>query len=144
MENKNIGVFVFLIFVKKILLVKKAYNDLSWTLPGGAIKKGEHILSALKREIYEEIGIIPKNLPKFIASFYSIQNYSLAICFKINLTKKEVKSIQKSTYKTQEISNVKFFDIYSLPARISDRNITRIKFLTKHGDVNHNNFIEYP
>jgi 8-oxo-dGTP pyrophosphatase MutT (NUDIX family) len=40
-----------------VLMVKQARGKKLWTLPGGKTKPRESLLSALKREIYEETGL---------------------------------------------------------------------------------------
>jgi 8-oxo-dGTP diphosphatase len=40
----------------QVLLLKAAYGDLAWGLPGGALEPGETIHEALRRECAEELG----------------------------------------------------------------------------------------
>ncbi len=40
----------------KILLVQHIGHN-TWCLPGGGVDDGEHIVDALKRELYEELGV---------------------------------------------------------------------------------------
>ncbi|MBV9489152.1 MAG: NUDIX hydrolase [Verrucomicrobia bacterium] len=42
---------------QNILLVRQATRLKLWTLPGGKVKRGESLVKALKREIYEETGV---------------------------------------------------------------------------------------
>jgi len=43
----------------RVLLVRHSYRgDNSWSLPGGYIKKGEHPMEGLEREVEEETGYI--------------------------------------------------------------------------------------
>jgi 8-oxo-dGTP diphosphatase len=42
---------------KNILLVRQATGLKLWTLPGGKVKRGESLVKALKREVYEETAI---------------------------------------------------------------------------------------
>jgi len=38
---------------QNILLVRQATGLKLWTLPGGKVKRGESLVKALKREVYE-------------------------------------------------------------------------------------------
>jgi 8-oxo-dGTP diphosphatase len=42
---------------QKILLVRQATGLRLWTLPGGKVKRGESVVKALRRELYEETGL---------------------------------------------------------------------------------------
>ena len=42
---------------QRVLLVRQAVGLKLWTLPGGKVKRGESLVKALKRELYEETGL---------------------------------------------------------------------------------------
>lgn len=111
----NISVFCFMECEHRILLVKKSYGNLSWTFPGGAIMPQEDILGALKREVREETGQHIAD-PEFIASFYSKDHYSIALCFAIRIER-----LGQLTFNAHEISEAGLFDMDDLPSPMSPR-----------------------
>ena len=42
----------------EVLLLKHTYREISWSLPGGYLKAGEHPEEGLEREIKEESGLV--------------------------------------------------------------------------------------
>jgi mutator protein MutT len=61
---KATGVKCALLREDRVLLIRNSYGLRLWTLPGGGVKRGETIESAVIREMQEEVGISitnPKN-----------------------------------------------------------------------------------
>ena len=42
---------------QRVLFVRQVTGLKLWTLPGGKVKRGESLVNALKREVYEESGL---------------------------------------------------------------------------------------
>jgi len=53
------GVKILLVHQSNILLVRLTYYPNTWTFPGGGVRKGETLESAVRRECIEEVGIEP-------------------------------------------------------------------------------------
>lgn len=58
-ENNFIGVGGLIFYQNKYLLVKQAYGEYKglWIMPGGHVKQGEAIHTAVEREVFEESNI---------------------------------------------------------------------------------------
>ena len=58
---RTAGVKALLFHNGKVLFIRHSYTPKMWSLPGGGIKRDEDVLVALKREIWEELGVEAKN-----------------------------------------------------------------------------------
>ena len=88
----------------KLLLLKMNYGDKHWSLPGGAIERGETIYDALKRECEEELGVRPKIL--YLSGInYHKKHDSFALIFRCKLPAKT--KIRLSS----EHSDFNYFDL---------------------------------
>jgi 8-oxo-dGTP pyrophosphatase MutT (NUDIX family) len=88
------------------LLLKRTYGDKRWSLPGGAIERGETIYKALERECEEEIGIKPKIL-YFSGVNYHKKHDSFALIFRCKLPTKAKLRLNS------EHSDFNYFDLKS-------------------------------
>lgn len=65
----------------EVLLVKHTYRQTPWSLPGGYLKKGEHPMQGVEREIFEETKLVVK-MEKIIRTSHDALNPRLDIsCF---------------------------------------------------------------
>mgnify|MGYP003976956331 FL=1 len=75
MEDKKhiVAVTAFIKDKDKILVVKRRNDEIAfpgkWTVPGGKVERGQTILEALKREVYEEVGLEIENWKKYLEDF---------------------------------------------------------------------------
>jgi ADP-ribose pyrophosphatase YjhB (NUDIX family) len=56
--TKEVSVMAWIEDVEqRVLLVRQAVGLRLWTLPGGKVKRGESLVKAIRRELYEETGL---------------------------------------------------------------------------------------
>jgi len=113
-KPKSFGVKCVICARGKILMIQHNYGRRYWTFPGGGIKKGETSENAVKREVYEETGIMPENL-KEIGSFFSDKEgkRDTIYCFSGEAYSQDLK------IDSNEILNAGWFYLNELP-EISD------------------------
>jgi 8-oxo-dGTP pyrophosphatase MutT (NUDIX family) len=68
-SQKTLGARALIIKDGQILLVQHTYSK-GWYTVGGGVEKNESPLEALKRELYEEVGIKPTAPPKLFAVYH--------------------------------------------------------------------------
>ena len=113
------GVRAILVKDNKILLVKHSYSD-SWFLPGGGMKKGETFHQAIKRELFEELGISVENL-KLHGIYNNFQEGKIDLIFVFSSY-----SFSTPTKSDAEIESFDMFDFENLPEKISPGTKRRI------------------
>jgi len=95
----------------EILLVKYVYTP-NWYLPGGAVEIGEDVRSAVKRELFEEVGIkIYANLRlKDFSYNHQISKRDHVAIFEVEILNKNLQ------YKKNiEIAGIGFFKFEAIP-----------------------------
>ena len=91
------GVKAFVIYNKRLLLILRDNkpnipSPNKWGLPGGAIRKNEKSLKAIKRELKEEINIVPQNIIYLGKQIY--EDGSEVSRYFSKLTKDEFKNVK--------------------------------------------------
>jgi ADP-ribose pyrophosphatase YjhB (NUDIX family) len=79
----------------RVLLVRQATGLKLWTLPGGKVKRGESLLDALKREVFEESGLRVEN-GSLIMVLDRHDKDAIALLFSVALQQGPVRIHQRS------------------------------------------------
>lgn len=101
------------IYRKKILLILRdnirgIKQPNKWSIPGGMLEKGESHEQALRRELKEEINVVPKNL-QYLGSlkFFWLARHAFYLAY---LSEKEFKKVKLG----KEGQEIKLFGINEL------------------------------
>jgi 8-oxo-dGTP pyrophosphatase MutT (NUDIX family) len=114
------GVRLLMVRDNQVLLVKHVYEPY-WYLPGGAVEQGETLDGAVRREAQEEVGATLHDLQLFGAytNFENGKSDHIIVYFssEFDLTCKG----------DDEIEFCQFFDLETLPGKISPGSENRIQ-----------------
>ncbi len=99
----------------KYLLLKRKLHWRGWEFPKGGVEKGESLLNAVKREVFEETGLHPIKIKKFnIKGKYNykkmLSDRKGIIGQRYTLFSAEVRDNKKIKLDTKEHSGYKWFD----------------------------------
>jgi ADP-ribose pyrophosphatase YjhB (NUDIX family) len=109
-----VGVRIILVQDDKVLLVRHTYQQ-HWYFPGGAVKRGETLVEAAKREAMEESGVLLLEAPHLLgiySSFNEGKSDHIAVFACENF------QLGKATDRW-EIDACQFFSLTTLPADLS-------------------------
>ncbi len=122
----------------KLLCVVHKHDNLKikngnyhWSLPGGTLENGESIISCLKREMFEETGVIPKvTRLLFVHQFVANSKEYLEFFFGISNSDDYLNvDLTKTSHGLQEIEEIAFIDPAKnkiLPKFLSEIQIDKI------------------
>ena len=104
------GVVCLIEYQENVLLVQHSYIKDKWAVPGGGIKRGEDAATAVRREVWEEVGIGVPNLRE-LGTVYSTREFKrdTITCFWARITD------NKFMIDNKEIIRAGWFPIGHLP-----------------------------
>lgn len=93
----------------RVLLIKENYGKRRWSLPGGAIERGESAEEAVVRETREETGVE-------VAIDFRIATYELDNGFEVHAFRCTISSGTPTASPTEEIAAVEWHPAHDLPS----------------------------
>jgi ADP-ribose pyrophosphatase YjhB (NUDIX family) len=98
----------------KVLLVRHTYGPAEWDLPGGGLRRNESPLSAARREMHEELGIVIDDWVAIGDLLAKVQNASSTMhCFRVELNEPQL------TLDPGEIRDARWFPRRELPPNLA-------------------------
>jgi ADP-ribose pyrophosphatase YjhB (NUDIX family) len=122
-----VGVQCLISFERDVLLIRNTYGPQLWTVPGGGIKPGEAPEEAVRREVYEEVGISLDHV-KPLGTFQGRQDYRYDT---VHVFAAQVLN-QACTIDPGEILEARWFAMDALP-RIADYARNVLSLWHQHG-----------
>lgn len=122
-RGKTLGVRGLVVNPKgEVLLIEHTYLE-GWWLPGGGVDAGETAHDAVARELREEAGVHPLELPKLLSVHSNEQFFpgDHVLLFRVD-TYEDVPMTSHA-----EIKNVGFFALDALPENINEGSLRRIQ-----------------
>jgi 8-oxo-dGTP pyrophosphatase MutT (NUDIX family) len=105
----------------RVLLVRHTYRD-GWFFPGGGVKRRETLVDAVKRELFEEVGVTLLAEPILVSAYSNFAEYKSD---HVVFFKSDQYSIKPNP--NIEIAEHRFFDVRQLPDSVSPATVRRIK-----------------
>lgn len=126
----SLGVKTLIFYNNKLLLVRIGYSHKKWVLPGGAVDRGEEVMDAAVRELYEESGLRVSALDHIGTRFYQEEYKDDTVHYFFGHT-----DIDDVTIDDQEIIDAGWFLLDELPKERSPRVDKAIELYNnwKHG-----------
>ena len=88
-----------------VMLLKQKRGNQCWTLPGGKVRKREALVTALRREVFEETGLRLKSL-EFLHFFDRPRKSTITFVYRVTLRGKD------TVYpKANEIETAKYWSV---------------------------------
>lgn len=100
-----------------VLLVRHSYGLAQWALPGGGLGRGEEPAACARRELHEELGLVPEHL-HLLGQLEEVISGSPHTAYVFHCLCDAAPQIDG-----REIVEARFYPTHSLPAPLSD--ITR-------------------
>lgn len=95
----------------RVLLVRHSYTP-GWYLPGGGVERGETVLTSLTRELDEEVGVVLRGAPAFVALYANFREFKSD---HVALYIVEHGQYERVPRKSFEIAEMGFFALDALP-----------------------------
>jgi len=94
----------------QVLLFKHTYRKFEWGLPAGGLEHREQPIEAIKREFFEETGMLIQ-VEKLLTVISAREDHNLSAIYLCRIISGEFKP-------SHEISELKYFDLHDLPVRM--------------------------